>query len=93
MDADKIRELVTEVAREQFGNVGVERVEAELDEDADGDPIWRVLLVLSTTKTLEGRKLSGFARHVLARFDDREPFPILTFRSAADDRRSRPAAA
>ena len=92
MDEAAIKALVEEVARDQFHEVAVERVDVELDQDADGDPVWRVLLVLSATDKLEARKLSGFLRHLFARYDD-DRFPLLTFRSAADDRRTRSAAA
>jgi len=93
MKEKPVRELIAEVAREQFPDVVLERIDIERDEDADGDPILRVLLVLSATDKIEPRKFSGFLRHFFDRYADDEPFPLLTFRSASDDRRTRPEAA
>ncbi|MBX9858888.1 MAG: hypothetical protein K2Y20_04765 [Sphingomonas sp.] len=80
------------VAEREFGAVNVITVIAHRNLDEDGDPIWRVVVVLGDPQIVAPSKMSGFVRHLRVALPD-EPFPIVSFRSHRDNLESSPEAA
>lgn len=80
------------VAEREFGAVNVITVIAHRNLDEDGDPIWRVVIVLADPRDVAAGKMSGFVRHLRVALPD-EPFPIVSFRSQSDNLESSPEAA
>lgn len=80
-------ELVAErVAKRELGNDWVDHVDARLDFDADGDRIWRILVILTDPTKVAATKLAGFVRNLRAELDPADPYPIVSFRSVSDNR-------
>ncbi|OYY77139.1 MAG: hypothetical protein B7Y43_11670 [Sphingomonas sp. 28-62-20] len=85
--------IATRVAQRELGNDLVDHVSAQVDMDGDGETIWRLVVVLTEPKNVAGIKLSGFVRHLRAELEPNEPYPIVSFRSASDNRDVTSAAA
>src|SRR5687767_4644468 len=85
----EIKDLIAEVAREQFPNADVQAVHVKEDWDADGDPIYRVAIVFKSAHGLERLKTSSFVRHLAPRFEEQQDdhFPVVSFMTEADARK------
>lgn len=84
----EIEKIIGDVARAQFPR-SLEAVRVIEDTDADGEPIYRVTVVLDTAKELDSQKASGFVRHIRPKLMEREQFrfPLVRFMSKADARK------
>jgi hypothetical protein len=89
MDTSVITRLETEIsriARTKFVDAEVESVHVTPDWDADGDPILRIRIVLSTAGAFDAVKAKGLTRDIFPALKDGAEgvFPILSFVSKTD---------
>lgn len=86
-----LNDLVGEIVRKELaGDAIIDSVSVERDIDADGDPVFNVLVVFSS-KSLDVQKAKSLARHLIPALEKKKQigFPILSFRSKADHTRGR----
>lgn len=91
-----LTEIVTNVLRERFDDVDIERVEIERDFDDDGDEILRIQVVFDgKEKQLDARKASSVQRYMRPKLADvsENAFPVISYVSKSDYRKRNPAAA
>lgn len=93
MELEKIKADVRSVTKKLFPGADIVRIEVVPDEDADGDPIYQITVVLAAIEPVLSEKLPGFVRHLRSGWIDDDRFPIVSFRSKADDRSAHAAAA
>jgi hypothetical protein len=97
MDATFISGLEEEIAkivRTKFTGAEFEAVYVAPDLDADGDPILRIKIVLSTAKAFDAAKAKGLTRDIFPALKNEAKgrFPILSFLSKSDYARMSAAA-
>ena len=90
-----INKTIEETVRQQFAGVQIDDVRIERDTDYDGDDVFRITVVFSAKDGLDAERTKGLVRHVRASLAERDEqsFPIISFRSFADDKRLKSAAA
>lgn len=93
MSVQQVIEIATQVAGRELGAAGVQSVDVRADLDADGDKIWRIMVILADPRRAEAGRLAGFTRHLRERLAPDAPFPVVSFRSAPDERSVNPEAA
>ncbi|HEY6430806.1 MAG TPA: hypothetical protein VIZ17_02395 [Acetobacteraceae bacterium] len=79
--------IVEQLLKERFPGAEVDRVAVDPDTDADGDPVLRITVVLSTAPAiLQKERLVSFTRHLKSRLHEVEvgEFPILSFVSRTE---------
>ena len=82
-----VKDSIDNLARVQFGDSGLRRVDLEQDLDSDGDQILRVIVVLDKPRALLREKLVGFQRLIFDQiWEDIAAFPVVVFRSVEDDK-------
>jgi hypothetical protein len=82
-----IREIIERVVREQFAGIAILSVKVTDDTDYDGDPVFRVTVVVDDAATpLDSGKTSGIVRHIREKLlaQHEEAFPILAFVTQSD---------
>lgn len=88
---DRLQKLLEATAREHFPDHAVEEVRLEQDEDSDGDPILRIVLVMANEQAFDPVVASGFVRHLRPRLEG-DLFPLVSFITSADNRKQHSAA-
>lgn len=94
MKAD-IKKTLEKIVREQFVGVQIDAVRVEPDTDYDGNDIFRVTIVFDAKNGLDAEKAKSLVRHMRAQLTKKADFafPVVAFRSRADDKRLKAAAA
>ena len=89
-----LNSAIEKVVRTQFADAEINAVYVTEDSDYDGDPILRVVVVFETSAGPDLAKASGLARHIWPAIEDNnsDAFPVISFRSKADQARLREAA-
>lgn len=91
---NKIRAVIERLAKEEIADVRLYRVDTERGVDSDGEPIVRVAVVVDHPDRIRSSAMTAFARAVrreIAREDG--AYPLISFRSLADDKGMRSEAA
>lgn len=90
-----VQKLIDKVIKDHFGDVQIDAVHVEEDFDADGERILRVTVVFDAKKGLDPAKSKGLVRHMRSALTETNDylFPIIAFRSRADAKRLKAAAA
>lgn len=78
----KLRRLV----QAQFPNANIEAVRFEMDEDSDGDPILRIVVVFEDAAAFNAVNAAGLVRHIRPKMSD-DTFPLVSFITSADNRK------
>ena len=88
MASEAIKDIIEAVIRERLSSDVVHKVVVTSDEDADGDAVLRVAVVLEGKHSdLDREKVVGLIRHLRSKLEDSEDraaaqaFPILSFMS------------
>jgi len=87
MASEAIKDIIEAVIRERLSSDVVHKVVVTSDEDADGDAVLRVAVVLEGKHSdLDREKMVGLVRHLRSKLEDSEDrdaqaFPILSFMS------------
>ena len=90
----KVKEIIEGVVRERLTGTDVIDVQVKEDKDCEGDTIYRVTVVYdSVTGRLDSEKTASLARYTRSRLAGRDAFPIFSFISRSDVKRTRAAAA
>jgi hypothetical protein len=89
-----LNSAIEKVVRTQFADAAISAVHVTEDSDSDGDPILRVIVVFETSVRPDLVKARGLARHIWPALEenDSHAFPVISFRSKADQARLREAA-
>jgi hypothetical protein len=89
-----LNSAIEKIVRTQFADASISAVDVTEDFDYDGDPILRVVVVFETSVRPDLVKASGLARHIWPAIEDNnsDAFPVISFRSKADQARLREAA-
>lgn len=89
-----LNSAIEKVVRTQFADAEINAVHVTEDLDYDGDPILRVVVVFETSVGPDLVKASGLARHIWPAIENSnsDAFPVISFRSKADQARLREAA-
>lgn len=89
-----LNSAIEKVVRTQFADAAISAVHVTEDSDYDGDPILRVVVVFETSVRPDLMKASGLARHIWPALEENgsHAFPVISFRSKADQARLREAA-
>ncbi len=89
-----LNSAIEKVVRTQFADAAISAVHITEDSDSDGDPILRVVVVFETSVRPDLVKARGLARHIWPALEDNHSnaFPVISFRSKADQARLREAA-
>lgn len=93
MTLKEIENDVRRVTAKLFPGAEIVRIDVVDDEDADGDPIYRITVVVTAIQPVLSDKLPGFVRHLRSGWTNDNRFPMVSFRSKADDRSVRAEAA
>jgi hypothetical protein len=88
MASEAIKDLIEAVIRERLSSAAIHKVVVTSDEDADGDAVLRVAVILEGKHSdLDRDKVVGLIRHLRSKLGDSEDhaaahaFPILSFMS------------
>jgi hypothetical protein len=89
-----LNSAIEKVVRTQFADAAVCAVHVVEDVDYEGDAILRVAVVFETSSPPDINKAKSLARHIWPVIEDSDSnaFPIISFRSKADQARLREAA-
>ena len=89
-----LNSAIEKVVRTQFADAAINAVHVTEDYDSDGDPILRVIVVFETSVRPDLAKAGGLARHIWPALENNNSnaFPVISFRSKADQAKFREAA-
>lgn len=88
-----LKASLEQAIRERFADSQIDAVYIEEDFDADGDKVFKVTIVYA--KSIDVGKAKGLARRMRSALEDagNSAFPVIAFRSLADQKRLKAAAA
>ena len=92
----EVKRVVESVLAQEFENIDILSINITSDFDEDGDEILIVKVVFDgDRKTLDSRKTSGLARHVLPEIEKigEKAFPIFSFIAKSELGKIRPESA
>lgn len=91
----ELAKSLEEIVRKQFADVQIDSVRVVEDEDSEGGKILRVTIVFEAKDGLDPAKAKGLVRHMRSSLikNDAFTFPLVAFRSRADQKRLEAAAA
>jgi hypothetical protein len=90
--SNDLSKVVDRLVKEQFPGAVLEEVKFDMDQDADGDPILRIVLVFESAGSLDPAAAAGFARHLRPKLKG-DAFPLIRFMNVSDYRKQQSAAA
>ena len=88
-----VKATIAALAAVELADLGVERIDVMQDVDWEGDPIYRITLILNRHDKLTGKRSVQFVGKVRSALGDDPAFPMVSFRSSDDDRWFRAEAA
>lgn len=88
-----VQQILEGLVKEYLADLSIERVDVRRDEDEEGDPILRIVLVLRDAKSFDPVAASSFVRHLRPKLLEEDLFPLVSFISSADNIRKTQAAA
>jgi hypothetical protein len=90
----KVKEAIEEVVRERLTGTDIVDVQVTEDTDCEGDTVYRVTVIYDAAKgRLDSAKTASLARYTRSRLANRDAFPLFSFISRSDLKRTRAAAA
>lgn len=85
--AASLQQLVSQVVKERFHGVAIDRVEVMPDVDHDGDPVLRITVVFDAEiEDVDVDELVALARHLRPKLIERgeQAFPMTSFMTKRD---------
>jgi hypothetical protein len=94
MNADLLASLEG-IVRKQLAGAQIDAVDIVEDFDSDGDRVLRVTIIFESKTGLDPAKAKGLVRHMRSTLEERDSFtfPLVAFRSRADQKRLKAEAA
>lgn len=85
--SEEIRAAIENLAKAEIEGVKLHRVDAEQDFDSDGESIVKIAVVVDHPEKIQSSSFTAFARAVRNKFaHEGNLFPLISFRSVADDK-------
>jgi len=87
--SEEIKNAVADLVVSRFSDDKIASVSVQPGEDSDGDPVLNILVVFEAEAgrdTLDGKKMSGLARRLIAKLSEMnfDAFPLVSFVSTKD---------
>ncbi|WOF43683.1 hypothetical protein KNJ79_01570 [Sphingopyxis indica] len=83
----KIKAVIERLAKEEIRDVRLYRIDMERDIDSDGESIFRIAVVVDHPEHINSGAMTSFSRLVRNKVLDNDgTYPLISFRSLADDK-------